>query len=413
MAPQNDGQARKIIVRFLTWTILAVAAFLTHRAGFLTSVKLGGDMTLLELFGVIFSILAFCKLCALFTLLFFEWRGKPAVEGVMLGRIYTLGAILAIGISLFRGAGKLDAFLTFLGTFGGMLMGWSLQAPVSGFAAWVLVSVKRPFRPGDRVQFPNLGLTGDVKDIGVMYTVLDQVGGTIGSEEAVGRNILIPNAMLFSQVAINYTSTQEQAFILDEVVVRITFDSHWETAERILLEAATEMTQDIIENTGVKPYIRSDLYDYGVYLRLRYQTTVKGRAEMAYKISKRIFGEIQKTPTVDLAIPFVYSARAGARNAAEREKEDTDKEAEDIQEIEVGKIVAAHKLADKDVIEQLAQGIAAHGLLQPIVVIRNPQGNFDIVAGHLRFDACKRLGWKKIPAVIRGASVNEPAIVKR
>ena len=68
----------------------------------------------------------------------------------------------------------------------------------------------------------------------------------MGSEEAVGRNILIPNAMLFSQVAINYTVTQESAFMLDEVVARITFDSNWEKAEQILKNAAHEITADII-----------------------------------------------------------------------------------------------------------------------------------------------------------------------
>src|SRR5208283_6130526 len=100
---------------------------------------------------------------------------------------------------------------------------------------------------------------------------LDQVGGTIGSEEAVGRHILVPNAMLFSQVVINYTVTQDAAYMLDELVIRITFDSDWDEAERILLDAADRVTGDIIRISGVKPYIRSDIYDYGVYLRLRYQ----------------------------------------------------------------------------------------------------------------------------------------------
>jgi hypothetical protein len=299
-----------------------------------------------------------------------------------------------------------------------MLMGFSLQAPISGFAAWVLVSVMRPFRPGDRVQFPSLGLVGDVKDVGLMYTILDQVGGSVGSEEAVGRNILIPNAMLFSQVAINYTVTQESAYMLDEVVVRITFNSNWETAEKILLQAAAEITADIIANTKMKPYMRSDLYDYGVYLRLRYQTSVKDRAEISYKISKKIFEEIQQEPTVDLAIPFVYSARAGARGgttvATERpqahllqDRENNlhdreDQEVRDIRDIEIAKIHNNQKIADVDVVEQLAQSIATHGLLQPIVVIKNPKGTYDVVAGQMRLEACKRLGWKSIAAVVKG-----------
>jgi ParB family chromosome partitioning protein len=56
----------------------------------------------------------------------------------------------------------------------------------------------------------------------------------------------------------------------------------------------------------------------------------------------------------------------------------------------------------------LAKSIAAQGLLQPIVVIQKPQGGrYEVLAGHIRFEACKKLGWKSIPAVIR--ETREPA----
>jgi len=303
----------------------------------------------------------------------------------------------------------LGTFTTAFSLFGGMLLGWSLQAPVSGFAAWVLVSLKRPFRPGDRVQFPTLGLTGDIKDIGPMYTVLNQVGGSIASEEAVGRYILVPNAMLFSQVAINYTVSQEAAYMLDEVVVRITYDSDWRKAERVLLNAARAVTKDVIEATGKPPYIRADNYDYGVYLRLRYHTRVKDRAETSYEINKLIFEEIQKTPSVDIAIPYVYSFRAGQDR---KEEASQDLEARNISQIDVAKIANGRKVFDPEDVELLAQGIKAEGLLQPIVVVKNvTTGQYEVLAGHLRLEACKKLGWKKVPAIVRevGAAPLTPA----
>ncbi|MGQ9631362.1 MAG: ParB N-terminal domain-containing protein [bacterium] len=324
----------------------------------------------------------------------------------MIGRLYRLLAVLAIIMSFAYGFGKLATFGTLFTLFGGMLLGWSLQAPVSGFAAWVLVSLKRPFRPGDRIQFPSLGLTGDVKEIGAMYTVLNQVGGAIGSEEAVGRYILVPNAMLFSQVVINYTVMQEAPYFLDEVTIRMTYDSDWRRAEEILLRAAEEVTKDIIQKTGVRPYIRSDIYDYGVYMRLRYQTRAKDRAEISYEITKKIFEEFQRTPSVDFAIPYVYSYRAGADRKEEGFPKD--KEAQNVREIEIGHIQPIQWQADSNDIEQLAQSISTQGLLQPIVVVKNPQGGlYDILAGHLRFEACKRLGWKTIPAVVLDGRVNE------
>jgi hypothetical protein len=32
-------------------------------------------------------------------------------------------------------------------------------------------------------------------------------------------------------------------------------------------------------------------------------------------------------------------------------------------------------------------------------------GRYEIVAGHLRYEACKRLGWKTIPALVRNRQV--------
>jgi small-conductance mechanosensitive channel len=222
---------------------------------------------------------------------------------------------------------ELSLFLAALGAFGGLFLGWALQPLVSGFAAWLLITIKRPFRVGDRVQLPSFSLVGDVQNVGPMYTILNQVGGAVGSEEPVGRHILVPNAMLFGNLVINYTprigeeepspildKTRESSYILDEVITRITFDSNWNIAENILLDAAREVTTDIIKNVKREPYIRSSMYDYGVYLRLRYMTLATDRPRIKYELEKIIFQEFQKCNDVDFAIPYVYSAKKGSRD---------------------------------------------------------------------------------------------------
>ncbi len=359
---------------------------------------LKGGRPFADFVAAVAAIMAVLQLLKLITQWTLSRRRRPLSEARMIGRLYDLLAALAIALALAHSFGKLGAFGAVFAAFGGMLLGWSLQAPVSGFAAWVLISLKRPFRPGDRIQLPSLGLTGDVKDVGLMYVMLDQVGGTIGSEEAVGRYILLPNAMLFSQVVINYTVRQESPYMLDEVVIRITYDSDWDKAERILLDAAREMTGDIIQATAVNPYIRSDMYDYGVYLRLRYMTRVKDRAEISYRITKRVFAAVQSTPSVDMAIPFVYSYRAAMANSPE------DNGTGETKEVDLARLVAAEPAppADEKEIEELAASIRRHGFLQPIVVTEEAPGLYRILAGHARVEACRRLGWKTVPAVIRG-----------
>lgn len=53
-----------------------------------------------------------------------------------------------------------------------------------------------------------------------------------------------------------------------------------------------------------------------------------------------------------------------------------------------------------DAIAELAASIAAHGVLQPIVVSRTPDG-FELIAGHRRVLASRVAGKSAIPAVVR------------
>lgn len=400
----KNNRLRTTALLLICWILVTVVALLLNKPLHKLH-HLSTGMPIPHLVALVAGVLAVTELVILISSLLLARRGRPDIEGMMLGRIYHLTAGIAVVLVVAYGFGQAKSFGQFFALFGGMILGWSLQAPVSGFAAWILVSLKRPFRPGDRIQFPNLGLTGDVHDIGPMYTMLDQVGGTIGSEEAVGRYILVPNPLLFSQVVINYTVQQESPYMLDEVIVRVTFDSDWQRAEEILVAAALEVTGEIIEATGVQPYIRADPYDYGIYLRLRYQCRVQDRAEIQYELTKRIFGNLQKERSVDLAIPYVYSYRSGMDQKGAGVQ---DKETRQVQNIEIDSIHNPKPNESPEVVKELSASIAQQGLLQPIVVIRRPtDGSYEIVVGNARYEACKVLGWKTIPAIVREFS-NEP-----
>src|SRR5215204_5114484 len=60
-------------------------------------------------------------------------------------------------------------------------------------------------------------------------------------------------------------------------------------------------------------------------------------------------------------------------------------------------------LSQQESIDELSRSIKKHGLLQPIIVRPINQG-FEIVAGHRRFQACKILRWKTIPAMVKDVS---------
>lgn len=56
---------------------------------------------------------------------------------------------------------------------------------------------------------------------------------------------------------------------------------------------------------------------------------------------------------------------------------------------------------DVTALEELAQSIKTHGVMQPIVVRPLDGGRFEIVAGERRWRACQQAGLEKIPAMVR------------
>lgn len=58
---------------------------------------------------------------------------------------------------------------------------------------------------------------------------------------------------------------------------------------------------------------------------------------------------------------------------------------------------------DDTLLDELADSMATHGLLEPIVVCPVGGGRYQIIAGERRYRAARRLEWTRIPAVIRRA----------
>lgn len=55
---------------------------------------------------------------------------------------------------------------------------------------------------------------------------------------------------------------------------------------------------------------------------------------------------------------------------------------------------------DKEKLEELAQSIRAHGIMQPIIVFKSDE-RYTIIAGERRFRAAKLAGLKKVPVIVR------------
>jgi hypothetical protein len=144
-----------------------------------------------------------------------------------------------------------------------------------------------------------------------------------------------------------------------------------------------------------------------MYLRLRYQTRVQERAEIAYEINKKIFEEFQKTTEVDFAIPYVYSSRRGVDMKQGEADSGLTKnvKGKKILQIPLDRIRLVHPAGDPQEIRELAENIRRNGLLQPIIVVKKPEEEiYEVLVGQQRVEACRLLGWSQIPVLIQDAN---------
>ena len=214
------------------------------------------------------------------------WRYSFMLVGVVFVIVSLSGSLAAMGLTV--------AFIS-------MILGWSLQRPVTGVAAWLMVMIKRPFMIGDRIIIQ--GVRGDVLEISPTHILLGEVGGTIGGEESSNRGILIPNAILFDQLVINYAVSEEAKYILDDVPVRVSYDSDYELAEQTLISCAREVTSEIIQETGLEPEVRAEFFESGIMMRLRYRSIAVDRQRISTRIVAKVMHAFSNSPRIGFAYP--------------------------------------------------------------------------------------------------------------
>lgn len=209
----------------------------------------------------------------------FAWRYAFMFTAAFLIIVAFSGSLSTLGISL---------------VFVSTLLSWGLRNPIMNLAAWLLIMLRHPFKIGDRIMMG--ALIGDVKDISLTYTLLEQVGGTVIGEEKSGRTLLVPNLYMFNHTIVNYTL--DEKYILDEVPVRITYNSDYFLAEEIMLKAAKQIAADIIKETGEEPYVRAEFMPSGIIARLRYKVPAVERQRVSSQMVNLIFEEFAKTDKV-------------------------------------------------------------------------------------------------------------------
>lgn len=205
--------------------------------------------------------------------------------------IFTLSAYEGIWAQLSLGIGLLSAAL-----------GFALQRPISGIAAWFMIVTKRPFEIGDRIIVN--GVSGDVVDMHLTHIKIKEIGGIVAGEENSGRTVLVPNSILFEQNIINYTYAHN-THILDQITFTITFDSNLERAKAIAIDAATEILSKVMGRPDINPYTLAYFDPHGMKINLRYFAPANNLQQFSSDISQLVFSQIKDYDDIKLAHPHL------------------------------------------------------------------------------------------------------------
>lgn len=130
-----------------------------------------------------------------------------------------------------------------------VIVGLSVQTPMTSFIGWIYILVRRPYRVGDRIKIGDA--TGDVIDVGYIDTTLWEFGGQyISGDHPSGRVIKFPNAKVLDSIVYNY-SWPLFPYIWNEIKFDVGYESDLEfiasTMQRLTEE---ELGPAMMERVG-------------------------------------------------------------------------------------------------------------------------------------------------------------------
>jgi len=184
---------------------------------------------------------------------------------------------------------------------------FALQDLLKNLAGGAIIYMTRLYSVGDRIEINSK--TGDVIDIGILYTTLLETREWITADLPTGRLTTIPNGSVLSTNINNYT--RDHNYIWDEIAFPLDYRSDSKYAQDRFMKIVTEETKETvaraaksIEKMGEKyylgdnstePIINIALTGSEISVRIRYTVDTRQRGRMKHKISSLILEEIKKS----------------------------------------------------------------------------------------------------------------------
>ncbi len=238
--------------------------------------------------------------------LHYKWRKY-------LTRILFFIAILILGRTWFEG---FQSVATFFGILSAALV-IALKDSVADLAGWLFLIWRKPFELGDRIDIA--GVSGDVIDLRIFKFSVMEIGNWVDADQSTGRVIHIPNHKIFTENIANYTADFQ--FIWNELPVRISLESNWKKAKKILQQIADRHSANISDQAKdqlrraarsylityriLTPTVYTDVKDFGIVLTIRYLTNPRTRRGTEQQIWEDLLTEFARYDDISFAYPTI------------------------------------------------------------------------------------------------------------
>ncbi len=189
----------------------------------------------------------------------------------------------------------------------------ALQDVFRNMAGGIVIILTGMYKVGDRIEVDNK--TGDVIDIGIMYTTILELNEWVDAQQPTGRLSNIPNSAAIDSVVNNFS--RDFSFVWSELELPITYGSDWKSARAIVLDVLEEVignttskaAKEFLELTylyylksiSVEPAVFITLTDNWVNLHIRYPVHVKETRLIKDLVFTRILEEIEKHDDITIA----------------------------------------------------------------------------------------------------------------
>jgi len=238
--------------------------------------------------------------------LHYKWRKY-------LTRVLFFVAVLILGRTWFEG---FQSIATFLGIVSAALV-IALKDSVADLAGWLFLLWRKPFELGDRIEIA--GIHGDVIDQRIFKFTLMEIGNWVDADQSTGRVIHIPNHKVFTENIGNYTADFQ--FIWNEIPVRISLESNWKKAKKLLHEIADRHSANISDQAKeqlrsaarsylityriLTPTVYTYVKDFGIVLTIRYLTNPRTRRGTEQQIWEEVLNEFSVHEDISFAYPTI------------------------------------------------------------------------------------------------------------